>query len=281
MNTPVGIIAGDGQLPLLVARSFERQGRGVVVCTVAGDPPDELDEIARARRRIDLTDLESLPAFFEGHDVRDVIMVGAVDRTRLYEDERVARADPAAGGWLGDLPDKRDINLIEAGADFLREHGFRILGLDEVLGDRLTPQGHLAGPALTDPQKRTLEVLRSVAGALVQHDVGQAVAGKRQSVVAVEAAEGTDAMIRRAGSLAGPGCVVLKRARPRQDFRYDVPVVGERTVRNLKEVEGSVLAVEAGRTLWVQREACRRLADEGDITLLGRRMDGTPEDAVR
>lgn len=272
MSDPVGIIAGGGRLPLLVARRFARRGRGVVACTVADDPPDELDEVVRARRRIDLADLESLPPFFQQHDVREVIMVGTVERTRLYADDRVAEADPAAGNLLDALPDKRDINLIEAGADFLRGHGFRILGLDEVMGESMTPEGHLAGPAPTEDQQRTLDVLEGVAGALVEHDAGQAAAGKRQSVVALEGAEGTDAMIRRAGSLAGPGCVVLKRARPGQDFRYDVPVVGERTVRTLREAEGSVLAMEADRTLWVQREACRKLADEHGITLLGRRI---------
>lgn len=272
MSEPVGIIAGGGRLPLLVARRLARRNRAVVVCTVAGDPPDELGEVALARRRIDLADLESLPSFFEEHDVREVIMVGTVERTRLYQDDRVARADPAAGELLDALPDKRDINLIEAGADFLREHGFRILGLDEVMEENLTPEGHLAGPSPTDDQKRTLDVLEEVARALVEHDVGQAVAGKRQSVVALEAAEGTDAMIRRAGSLAGPGGVVFKRARPAQDFRYDVPVVGERTVRTLAETEGSVLAMEAERTLWMQRKACRRLAEEHGITLLGQRI---------
>lgn len=269
----VGLIAGGGELPILVARTLAERKRSVVVCTVVQDADPALEEVATHTRHIELDDLETIPDYLERRNVRDVVMVGKVDRTLLYEDERVAGADETARELLGDLHDKGDLNLIEAGADYLRERGFRILGLDEVLRNRFTPSGLLAGPAPSEDERRTLAVLEAVTRDLVEHEVGQSSAGKRQSVVAVEGAEGTDAMIRRAGALAGPGCVVLKLARRDQDRRYDVPVVGRGTLRTLVDVEASVLAVEADRTLWLQREACRRMARQHGISLLGWQPD--------
>ncbi len=144
-----------------------------------------------------------------------------------------------------------------------------LLGIDELFPDWLTPRKHLAGPEPSEESRRTREVLAPVAGWLADREVGQTVLGCRRTVVALEALEGTFECIDRAGSLAGPGCVMVKRARSEQDLRFEVPVTGEETLRKLVDIEASALFLEAGSTVWVERPACRRLAEQHEISLVG------------
>lgn len=268
-GAPVGIIAGEGPLPVLAAQALQEDGRRVVVCGLTSSPAEQLREIADDLRTITPDQFGIVPEYFLERGVEELLMVGNVDKTQLYDPDRREGADEAVQSLLSSLPAKGDENLIKAAARLLQVKGLTVIGVDEVLSDRFTPEGHLAGPPLSEADRGTLRVLETLAGNLADEEVGQTVSGHQQSVVAVEASEGTDAMIRRTGEIAGAGCVVLKRARSDQDPRFDVPVVGRRTVGELAKIRASVLALEAGSTLWVQQEQCRRIAREHDLTLHG------------
>lgn len=268
-DPPVGLLAGEGRIPLLAARKLREQGRRVVVCCLERSRDPELESLAEHLRVITPGEFGSVPDYFKDHGVNELLMVGNVDKTSLYDEDARESAEDEVVEIIDRLPIKGDENLIKAGARLLRLQGLSILGVDDVMPEYFTPPGPLAGPPMTEENRRTLDVLESLATLLADQEVGQTVSGKKQSVVAVEGAEGTSAFLRRTGELTGPGSVIMKCARSSQDFRYDVPVVGAETFEVLAEIEASAMALEAERTLWVQRERSRRLAEKHNISFVG------------
>ena len=266
---PFGVLAGTGRLPELVLDQLEERGRPVVLGLLGDREPPERDHGLRAVRPFAPEHFGDVPDFFLEQGVTDLVMAGSVDRSLLYDDERLDRADDVVQSNLNELDSHGDENLIETAVEVLEACGLTVRGIDEVLERYLSPEGHQAGPNPDEHQLETLESLKDVAVDLADREVGQTILGKRGSVVAVEAAEGTNRTIRRAGRYAESGLVMVKAARTGQDYRLDVPVVGESTVSELISVNAGMLAMEAGRTLWVQQDACRRLARENDLTIFG------------
>lgn len=266
---PYGVLAGDGDLPKLVVESLRDQGRTVVAGFLTESVPEDLADKLREARTFRPEHFGEVPEYFAGNDVTDLVMAGTVDRSVLYDDERIDAADDVVRSNLSELDSHEDEDLIKTAVEVLEAMGLNVVGIDEVLDDKLSPSGHLAGPEPAAEALGTLDQLRDLGIMLADRDVGQTVLGKRNSVVAVEAAEGTDRTIRRAGRLAGAGLVMVKSARTEQDYRLDVPVVGQSTVSELVAVEADLLAVEAERTLWVQRDSCRELAREHGLTVYG------------
>ena len=149
--------------------------------------------------------------------------------------------------------------------------GIHIVAPTEILREILAPEGHLAGPRLEAAQERDVQLGEEVATLLGRADVGQTVVVKNGHVLALEAVEGTDACIRRGAHLGGPGVVVVKRSKPGQDERFDLPAIGPGTLEVLHAVGGRVLAIEAGKTLLLESDRLLALANQNGITLVGRR----------
>jgi hypothetical protein len=160
--------------------------------------------------------------------------------------------------------------LIAGVADVLRDHGITLLDSTAFLTPLLAPAGVLTKRAPTEEQAADLAYGYHVADAVAGLDVGQVVAVKSAAVVAVEAMEGTDALIARAGHLAGPGVVIVKVAKPGQDMRFDVPVIGVATIDALAAAGAAVLSVDAGKTLMIDGDAIIRAADAAGIVIVGR-----------
>jgi DUF1009 family protein len=269
MASPFGILAGSGQLPSIVVRELKDRNREVVAAFINPDVPEDLRNIVDVGRFFKPEHFGEVPEFFLDHQVEELVMVGGVDRSLLYEEDRLENADEAVSSELTATESNQDEELIRTAVELLESFGLSVTGIDQLLASKLSPSGHQAGPVPDDEYRETMNQLVDVAISLADHEVGQTVLGKRQSTVAVEAAEGTNRTIRRAGELAGDGLVMIKVARSDQDFRLDVPVVGASTVRELVEAGGRLLAVEAERTLWVQRNECRRLAEQNQLTIMG------------
>jgi DUF1009 family protein len=161
-----------------------------------------------------------------------------------------------------------DDALLRSIAQGFEELGIRIIPSARWLGETVVGAGVLTRRPLTSDEERDVEVGREVAEAIGRADVGQTVVVKAGQVIAVEAAEGTDACIRRAGDLAGPDIVVVKRCKPSQDERFDLPTVGAGTVETIAAVRGRVLAIEAGRTLVLETDRLVKLADEAGISVV-------------
>lgn len=268
MNSPFGLIAGEGTVPRRAVDRFQEQDRDVVVAGLEPATEGTYEDVS-AFRRFEPHELGSVPDFFNDHDVDDLLMLGNVDKSRLHDARQREQADTVVQGILNKVSDRGDLQLLKAAAQYLRVEGLRLRGLDEVFPDWLTPSGHLAGPT-ESPDESTVSVLWPLARELADREVGQTVLGAQGSVVALEAIEGTTRAIRRAGELAGKGLTMVKRARSGQDMRFDVPVVGLETVEALVEVGADNLIVEAGMTLWLQRDECRDLAQEHDLRMVGK-----------
>lgn len=273
-DQPVGIIAGTGPLPLLASRRLNDQ-HPVYICYLEGEPPEELTEEAAAVTAFDPGELGSVPEFFNENGVDDLYLLGDVDKKTLYDEGNISSADSTVTGLLDHLPNKGDEYLIKAATKYLNSKGLSVRGIDELFGERLMPEGHVAGPSLTEDAETTIKTFTSVARRVADDEIGQSIICNKQSVVAVEAVEGTQQVIERAGRLSGSGCVMIKSARSDQDARYDLPVVGHETVKALAEIDARALAVEAGRILWLQQEESRRLAEESDLSIVGYTHDST------
>ncbi|MFP4687028.1 MAG: UDP-2,3-diacylglucosamine diphosphatase LpxI domain-containing protein, partial [bacterium] len=206
-DSPVGIIAGSGRLPHLVADRLHDRGDRVLICSISRENNGELKQAADRFYSVEPADFGSIPELLRTNGVKELLMVGDVDKTQLYDSQRLNKVDDTVKRELKKLTNKGDQKIIKAAARLLRLQGLKVIGVNEVLDNFLTPRGHIAGPPLTGEDEQTLEVLENLAVKLADEEVGQAVIGKKQSVVAVEAAEGTDRLISRAGELAGEGCV--------------------------------------------------------------------------
>ncbi len=266
---PVGLIAAAGSLPVEIARGARRLGRRVVcVDVLAADPA--LRDLADAHYAIPLGALAGLIDALRRHGVREVLLAGKVDKLAAMRD---ARPDAEAVRAVRRPPDWGDASLLGVFVSVLEEAGFEVASQARYVGHLLPGAGVLTRRAPAPEETRDAVLGLRIARGVAALDVGQSVAVRRGIVVAVEAAEGTDEMIRRAGALA-PGAVVVKVSRPAQDARYDLPVVGPQTMAALSAARAAALAIEAGRTIVLDRERLVAAADAAGIAVVAIAPDG-------
>ena len=269
MTAPVGLIAGLGQLPGEIARSVRRRGGRVAAAALReladaglGDEVDELQWVY-------LGELERTFGFFREVGVCDVVLAGKVPKTFLWLRPDAVRPDGRARTMLSSLRDRSDDSMLGALARAIEAAGFALRGQGELAPELWAGEGALGRLVPTAAQLEDVAFAWPVARALGGLDVGQTVVVQGKAVLALEAVEGTDEAIRRGCALGQRGACVVKVAKPRQDPRFDVPAVGLDTVRTLAEGGGAVLAVEAGRTLLLQRGAMLAEADARGVAVLG------------
>ena len=273
----IGLIAGWGRFPLVVAETLIRQGYDVY-CLGIRDHADApaLKAISVDYGEVGVAQLGAAIRFFRRRKVTLATMAGKLHKRLLFR--RFA--------WLHHIPDwralkvfcphfithtqdRRDDTLIKAIIDAYAEDGITFAPATDFAPELLVKIGHFAGPALTTAQRRDIEFGWQVAKEIGRLDIGQSVAVKGRAVLAVEAVEGTDECIRRAGQLCtSGGFTVVKVAKPQQDMRFDVPTIGQVTLENLAAAGGKVLAVEAGKTIFVDQDECRRLAQKLRLTVV-------------
>ena len=194
-------------------------------------------------------------------------MAGQVKHTKLFAD---IVPDLTLVGVLMRLKSRNTDALISGVADVLRDHGIELMDSTAFLAPLLAPAGVLTRHAPTDEQRADVEIGYAVADSIAALDIGQTIAVKSGAVVAVEAMEGTDAVIARAGQLAGRGVRIIKVAKPNQDMRFDVPVVGVSTIDAMTAAGADLLSVDAGKTLLVDGDAVVKAADAAAICIVGR-----------
>jgi DUF1009 family protein len=267
-----GLIAGNGRFPFLVLDAARGAGHDVTVIAIKEEAfPDLADAAARAPAAdlhwISLGQLGKCIATLKRAGVTQAVMAGQVKHTKLFAD---IIPDMTLLGVLARLKAKNTDALISGVADVLGHNGIELVDSTTFLSPLLAREGVLTGRAPTDEERADLEFGYSIADALAGLDVGQTIAVKSAAVVAIEAMEGTDAVIARAGQLAGSGVRIVKVAKPNQDMRFDVPVVGVSTIHAMKAAGASVLSVDAGKTLMIDGDAIVRSADEAAIAVVGR-----------
>lgn len=263
----VGLIAGNGAFPILFARGARKAGLRVVAAAHRDETEPALEAEVDELFWVRVGQIGRIAREFRARGVGEAAFAGGIGKLRAFGS---ARPDLSMMRALARLRHFNDDALLRSIARSFEEDGVRIIASTAYLTEVLAPAGALTRRSPTADEERDVALGREVAETLGRADVGQTVVTKGGNVIAVEAAEGTDACIRRAGELAGPGVVVVKRCKPRQDERFDLPAVGPRTVEVLTEVRGAVLAVEAGRTVVLEAERLVALADRARIAVVAR-----------
>jgi UDP-2,3-diacylglucosamine hydrolase len=268
----LGLIAGNGRFPFLILDAARAAGHDVTIVAIKEEAFPELAGLAAtppaaACTWVSLGQLGTCISLLKAAGVTQAVMAGQVKHTKLFSD---IMPDMTLLGVLMRLKAKNTDALISGIADVLRDHGIELLDSTAFLRPLMAREGVLTRRAPTDEECADLEFGRRIADAIAGLDVGQAIAVKTAAVVAVEAMEGTDAVIARAGALVGTGTCIVKVAKPNQDMRFDVPVVGLSTIAAMKAAGATVLSVDAGKTLMIDGDAIIRAADEAGICIVGR-----------
>ncbi|MBI4578394.1 MAG: UDP-2,3-diacylglucosamine diphosphatase LpxI [Planctomycetes bacterium] len=273
----MGIIAGAGRFPFLVAEGARRAGRPVVVVALRGLADPGLKVHADRFYWSGVVRLGRWIRLFRRSGVREAIMAGSVRKSDMYSRFRLVRFLPdwtSLKLWFFEVPDRRNDTILRATADRMRSRGITLVDSIQYCGDHLASEGVMTRRQPTSAQQRDIEFGWPIAKEMGRLDIGQSIAVKEQEVIAVEAIEGTDRMIERAGALCRQGgWMLIKVAKPGQDPRFDVPTVGAATLENLHRHGASALVVEAGRTLMVDRPEVLALADKLGIVVVGHRPE--------
>lgn len=263
----IGIIAGTGELPKIIAGDARGRGYRVITAALENLAPAELDELSDEIRWINVGKLGELINFLRKCNVHEAIMAGKVPKSLLYKSK--ITPDLRAVKLLFSLKDKSDDSILNALTKELEGEGIKIIDTTALSPHLLTPEGVLTEEPPSKDEWKDIEFGWRMAKEIGRLDIGQAVVVKGQAVMAVEAIEGTDEAIKRGGKWAGDGAVVVKISKPHQDMRLDVPVVGPSTLKSMVNVAARVLVVEAHRSIIIDRDALVREADEAGITIVG------------
>ncbi|MEG1609626.1 MAG: UDP-2,3-diacylglucosamine diphosphatase LpxI [Bilophila sp.] len=266
MNESIGIIAGSGQFPRLVAQDARASGYAVVMCGFFGHTDPELAVVADAFQCVHLGQFNKVIAIFREHGVRRLCMAGAISKPRALD----IRPDLRAAKILFSLRGKGDDALLRAIMADLEAEGFAIMQASELSTSLRCPSGVLTKRHPTEEEWGVIEHGWPIAETMGRFDIGQCLVVKDGMVLAVECLEGTDATLRRGATLGGEGCIALKMAKPGQDERVDLPSIGLNTIELLLECKYSCLAIQAGKTLFFDRAAALELADKHGLCVVAR-----------
>ena len=262
----IGLIAGNGQFPFLFARAAHDQGYKIVTAGIVGDTSPLLYFFVDKFQYFKVGELRRLFEYFRGSSVNQVIMAGQVNQDNLFNP--AVKLDEEFQTLRDALRDRKADTIFAAVADRLNKEGMTLLDSTFLLKKYLAPRGTISkrGPSLGE--LADIEFGFTIAKLMGGIDIGQTVVVKEKAIVAIEAMEGTDRAIVRGGQIAREGAVVVKTSKPAQDNRFDMPVIGPRTIRTMATVRAACLAIEAGKTLIVDREKTVNLANQAGICLL-------------
>lgn len=272
----IGILAGWGRFPVAVAEAIRRRGGRTAILAIRDHADCALEPLADAHGRVGVAEIGGAIDFFRRHGVRRATMAGKIHKAKLFGRRAWLRHLPDWTGLRTFWPhfvsrrrDNRDDSLLGAIAAAFDTAGITICPATDFAPELLAAGGVLAGPPLSARQRADVAFGWQLAKELGRLDIGQTVVVKNRAPVALEAIEGTDACIRRAGTLCpAGGMVVVKVAKPQQDLRFDMPTVGVGTLESLAAAGAAVLAIEAGRTILVDIDALQAAASRHSITIV-------------
>jgi UDP-2,3-diacylglucosamine hydrolase len=262
---PLGLIAGNGVFPRLVARGAREAGVEVVAVAHVGETEPELEGEVRSCTWIRVGELGKMIRTLKQAGCERAVMAGGIKKARLFSG---FRPDLRGAAFLARMRTLHDDKLLRGIATEIESDGIRVISSTEYLPRLVPAPGVLSRRAPKAHERADVEFGVRVAKAVGSFEIGQTVVVKNGLVLAVEAVEGTDAAIRRGGDLARGGAIVVKVSKPQQDLRFDVPAVGPETIRLMAEVGATVLAVEAGRTIVLEREQVLEAAARAGIAVV-------------
>ena len=275
MSDKLGLIAGNGRFPFLILEAARSRGYEVVVAAIKEETFPEIESHGAASVHwMSLGELSKLIQTFQQEGVKTAVMAGQVKHKQIFS---AIRPDWKLAKLLLSLPMRNTDSLIGGVAKILEEEGIHLISSTELLEPLLAREGVLTKRRPTDAEQANITYGRAAAQHLAKFDIGQTVVVAEAACVALEAMEGTDATILRAGELMktlhgeastlSRALTVVKVAKPNQDMRFDVPVVGLATIETMRKAGATCLALDAGRCLILDGDAVIRAADEGDIAI--------------
>ena len=261
----VGLLAGVGRLPVEVAKAARAKGYEVCCVKLLPQCDEELDSCTAVCEDISIAKLDKIFKFLKKHEVKNVTMIGKVTKELLFA--KKVLPDFRMMKVLMSLPDRKDDTIMMMFVRELAKAGMQAFDQTALLRMLMPHRGTLTELEPTKEQMKDMEFGFRIAKELGRLDIGQTVVVKNMAVMALEAIEGTDACIARGGKLANGGAVVVKVAKPEQDNRFDVPTVGKATIEGMVKAGATALAIEADKTLLVEKEDVLALAKEHGITI--------------
>jgi DUF1009 family protein len=261
----IGLIAGNGTFPIVFARAAKQKGMQIIAVAHEGETSPELAQWVDAIFWIKVGQLGKLIKIFKEQGVADVLMAGGIKKTHLFSG---ALPDMRGIALLARMIHKKDDSLLRAVADELESEGITVRESTLYLDNILALPGVLTKRKPSKDEQQDIKFGWHMAKEIGRLDIGQTVVVKDQAVLAVEAIEGTDEAIRRGGRLCGQGAVIVKICKPQQDLRFDLPAVGTQTIKTMREVNASCLAVEAGKTIILEKDAVIAEAEQAGIAIV-------------
>ena len=262
----LGILAGAGLLPVECARAAQQLGYEVYSVGLLAQSNPQIAQFSKDYQFISVAQLDAILNYLAQNEIQQVTMIGKVTKELLFNG--AVLPDARMLQLILSLPDRKDDTIMTAFVRELAKAGIQTFDQTKLIKKLMPRRGTITKREPTDLERQDMEFGFRIAKELGRLDIGQTVVVKNRAVMALEAIEGTDACIERGGKLACGGAVVAKVSKPQQDNRFDVPTVGYRTVEQMAAVGATVLAIEAGKTLLVEREQVVALADDKGIAIV-------------
>ncbi len=262
----IGLIAGDGRFPIIFADNVRRLGFSVSAIAHFGSTLPELEGHVDRIHWLKIGQFSKALAALKFDGVRQVVMLGGIKKTNVFT---TLRPDLRALAIFSRLKHWKDDAILRGVAEELEKEGLEVCDSTFGLEGILAEQGFLTFRKPSKKEEEDIQFGWETLEVLGRLDIGQCLVVKNRVIVAVEAVEGTDEAITRGGMLAGKGGIVVKRTKPQQDLRFDLPAIGPQTIRTMLAVGANVLAVEAGRTIILDREEVFSLANDAGIAIIG------------
>lgn len=261
-----GLIAGNGQFPFMVLEGARNAGHELVVVAINEETDKRIDQESENVMWVGIGKLGKMISYFKEHEVRKVVMAGQVKHVQIFSG---AMPDLKMVKMLWNLPKRNTDSLIGGVAEAMSKEGIELIDSTHFVKDFLAGEGVLTRRKPGKEEIGSIEYGLGIANEIAGLDLGQTVVVRGNACVAIEAMEGTDAVIRRAGDLVDGKLTVVKVAKPNQDMRFDVPVVGVPTLQAMIDSGATCLCVTAGKTLIFDRDEFLELADENGICVVG------------
>ena len=263
----IGLIAGKGRFPFLVAEEAKEEGYRVVCCGISKESDPAIGKVADVYLEVKLGQLKRLRDFFKSEGVSEAVMAGKIEKVRVFQGD--VQPDLEMAKVLMKVKDFRDDALLGGVANYLSTHGIELKDSTQFLQKALPGEGVLGKRKPSPEVMDDIHFGWKIAKELASLDIGQTVVVKHKAVLALEAIEGTDETIKRGGLLGKGEIIVVKVAKPNQDMRFDVPAMGLGTIARLVEAKAKALAFEAGKTLILDLEEFIQKANLAGIAIVG------------
>lgn len=261
----IGLIAGGGKFPLIFAQEAKKIGKELISIALKGETNPQIEKIVNRTYWVNVGKLGKLIKVLKQEHVKEAVMAGRVRHTRLFTEVKL---DLRAIKLLGKIENKKSDSILGAVAQELENEGIKLLNSTIFLSSLLPQKGVISLRRPTEDEEKDIKFGFEIAKRIAGLDIGQTVVVKSRCVLAVEALEGTDKCILRGSQLGKGKVVVVKVAKPKQDMRFDVPVIGKRTIQVLTETGVSTLAIEENKTLILDKEEVINLANKSGISIV-------------